>query len=239
MIERHLARLRSRHEVSEADVALIRGAIGEMRECPAGKTIIEAGKRLESSTLLIDGLMCRYKDMRDGQRQIAEIHVPGDFLDLHSYTLKQLDHNVLSLTPCRVVVLAHADIRRITRASEQLAFLYWFSTNLDASIHREWVVSLGRRDALSRAAALFCELQARLEIVGLAGPTGFDLALNQIELAECLGLTSVHVNRTLKQLRERALVTFRQGRVTIHDLPGLRRVAEFDPAYLYLGKQPG
>lgn len=238
MIERHLTRLRVRHDISDAEAEAIRGAVGEARTYPAGRTIIEAGELLEHSTLLLDGLMCRYKDLSGGQRQIAEIHVPGDFVDLHSYTLKRLDHNIMALTPCRVVLVPHANIKRITDASSHLTRIYWFSTNLDAAIHREWVLSLGRRTALSRTAALFCELQVRLAIVGLADETGFDFDLNQTELAECLGLTPVHVNRTLKELRTQRLVTFRQRRVTIHDLAGLRRVAEFDPGYLYLDKQP-
>jgi CRP-like cAMP-binding protein len=239
MIERHLARLRLRHDVGEEDALLIRSALHEVREYPAGRTIIEAGDRLECSTLVLDGLMCRFKDMKDGQRQIAEIHVPGDFADLHSYTLKHLDHSIMTLTPCRVAMAPHSEVARITRASERLAYIYWFSTSLDAAIHREWVLSLGRRNALSRTAALFCELQARLRVVGLADDTGFAFDLNQMELAECVGLTSVHVNRTLKELRTRGLVTFRNGRVSIQDLAGLQRVAEFDPAYLYLEKQPG
>ncbi|NIJ20229.1 CRP-like cAMP-binding protein [Sphingomonas naasensis] len=238
MIERHLARLRLRHEISESDVALIRGAIAEVREIPAGRTLVEAGERLRVSTLVLDGLLCRYKDMKDGQRQIAELHVPGDFADLHSYTLKRLDHSILTLTPCRVAVVPHVELARITKASERLAYVYWFSTNLDAAIHREWVLSLGRRNALARMAALFCELQARLQVVALADQTGFALPLNQTQLAECLGLTSVHVNRVLKELRTRDLVTFRGGHVSIRDLAGLQRVAEFDPGYLYLERQP-
>ena len=132
----------------------------------------------------------------------------------------------------------HDRLRAVTDTHPHLTRLFWFMTNLDASIHREWVLSLGRRSALSRMAHLFCELAVRLGIVGLADETGYDLALTQTDLAECLGLTPVHVNRTLKQLRERGLVEFRGGRVAIQDRPGLERVAEFDPAYLYLESRP-
>jgi CRP-like cAMP-binding protein len=236
VIERHLAKLRVRHDIDDEQAAAIRGAMGEVLRHPAGRTVIEAGVRLDQSTMLLDGLMCRYKDLRDGQRQIAEIHVPGDFVDLHSYTLKQLDHNIMTLTPCRVAMVPHENIERITAESRHLARVYWFSTNLDAAIHREWVLSLGRRSALSRTAALFCELRVRLGIVGLATDAGFAFDLNQTELAECLGLTPVHVNRTLKELRNQGVVTFRERRVQIADLPALRRVAEFDPGYLYLHK---
>lgn len=238
MIERHLIRLRVRHDINAEEEAAIRGLFAETRDYPAGRTIIHAGDTIDFSTLLVDGLMCRYKDLRNGQRQIAELHVPGDFADLHSYSLKRLDHNILTLTPCRVALAPHERIRKLTEAFPHLTRVYWFSTNLDAAIHREWVLSLGRRSAISRMAALFCELQVRLELVGLGDRQGFGFDLNQIELAECVGLTSVHVNRTLKLLREQKLVTFRARRVEIHDLEGLRRVAEFDPAYLYLDRQP-
>lgn len=234
MIERYLMRLRKRDEISAEEEEAIRSAIVETRDYPADQTFIRAGEELNHSTLLLDGLMCRYKDLRNGERQIIEMHVPGDFADLHSLTLKRLDHNIMTLTPCRVGIAPHDRLRTITECFPHLTRVLWFSTNLDAAIHREWVLSLGRRTALSRTANLFCELHVRLEIVGLADETGYDLRVTQTDLAECLGLTPVHVNRTLRELREQELMTFRGRRVAIEDLAGLRRAAEFDPAYLYL-----
>ena len=184
--------------------------------------------------LLLDGLVCRYKDLRNGQRQITELHVPGDFADLHSFTLKRLDHNLLTLTPCRIAIVPHERLKAITEQHPHLTRLYWFGTNVDAAIHREWEVSLGRRTAISRLAHLFCELRVRLGLVGRADEEGYELSLTQADLAECLGLTPVHVNRTLKELRERRLVEFRGERVKILDRLGLERVAEFNPSYLYL-----
>lgn len=238
MIERHLVRLRARHEVSAGEEQAIRSMMGEVREYPRGRTFIHAGERIDYSTLLVSGLICRYKDLKGGERQISELHVPGDFADVHSYVLKRLDHNIMTLTACRVVMVPHDRLRAVTEAFPNLAYIYWFSTALDAAIHREWVLSLGRRSAVARLAALFCELQVRLELVGLADDRGFEFDVNQMELGECLGLTPVHVNRTLKQLREQRLVTFRDRRVDLHDLTGLRQLAEFDPSYLYLGRQP-
>lgn len=238
MIENHLARLRHRHRIDADEEAAIRGMMGERRRIAAGTTIVRAGEPLTRSTMLLSGLLCRYRDLRGGERQISELQVPGDFADLHSYTLRRLDHGILALTACEIVEVPHEKIRAVVRAFPRLADIYWFSTNLDAAIHREWMVSLGRRKAAARVAALFCELQVRLAIVGLADDTGYALWLSQYDLAECMGLTSVHINRTLRELREAGLVTFRDRRVQIHDLDGLRRVAEFDPAYLYLGQQP-
>ena len=238
MIEKHLMKLRARDELSPEEEQAIIGAVSEYREYAGDKTFIRAGVELDHSTLLLDGLMCRYKDLRDGQRQITELHVAGDFADLHSFTLKRLDHNVMTLTPCRVAIIPHERLREITEKYTHLTRVYWFATNLDAAIHREWELSLGRRSAISRMAHLFCELFVKLGLVGLTDGTSYDLRLTQTDLAECLGLTSVHVNRTLKELREQGLVEFRGSRVSISDLEGLQRTAEFDPAYLYLEKRP-
>lgn len=238
MIEKHLMKLRVRDDINAEEEAAIRGLVAETRDYPADRTIIHRGEQLEHSTLLLEGVMCRYKDLRDGQRQITELHVDGDFADMHSFTLKRLDHNVMTLTPCRVAIIPHERLKAITEQHPHLTRVYWFGTNLDAAIHREWELSLGRRSAISRVANLFCELQVRLEIIGLADTEGYRLNLTQTDVAECLGLTPVHVNRTLKELREQGLMSFRSSRVTIDDLVGLRRVAEFDPAYLYLEKRP-
>ena len=239
MIDAHLLKLRARDSVSPAEEAAIRtAAAGEVREYPADRTIIRAGEELSASTLLLDGMVCRYKDLRDGQRQITELHLSGDFVDLHSFTLKRLDHNIMTLTPCRVVLVPHERLQAITEEHPHLTRLYWFMTNLDAAIHREWVLSLGRRSALSRVAHLFCELHVRLGVIGLTDEDSYDLPLTQTDLAECLGLTAVHINRTLKELRTRGLVEFRGKRVVIEDLEALKRVAEFNPAYLYLERRP-
>jgi len=237
VIDTLLLKLRARDRLSAEEEAAVRDAIGEVRDIAADQTVIRAGDELHSSTLLLDGLLCRYKDLRDGSRQIMELHVAGDFADLHSFTLKRLDHNIMTLTRCRIALAPHAKLEAITRDFPHLTRLLWFSTNLDAAIHREWMLSLGRRTALARVAHFFCEMQVRLGLVGLAGADGYALALTQTDLSECLGLTPVHVNRTLKQLREQGLVEFRRGRVTIGDLDGLRRVAEFDPAYLHLERR--
>jgi CRP-like cAMP-binding protein len=238
VIEKLLMKLSLRDEISAEEEAALRDAAGAPRDVPADKTIIRARHLLNESTLLLEGLMCRYKDLRNGSRQISELHVAGDFVDLHSFTLKKLDHSIMTLTPCRIVAVPHDRLKAITERHPHLTRLLWFSTTLDAAIHREWVLSLGRRTALQRTAHLFCELYVRLGIVGLTEGTAFKLDLTQLDLAECLGLTSVHVNRTLKALREQGLVEFRSGLVNIQDFDGLARAAEFSTDYLSLDKQP-
>jgi CRP-like cAMP-binding protein len=237
MIEPHLMKIRARDEISAEEEQAIRGAAAEYRDYPANHVFIRANEDLTCSTLLLEGLLCRFKDLSGGQRQITELHVPGDFADLHSFTLKRLDHEMKTLTPCRVALVPHDRLRAITEEHPHLTRVYWFLTNLDAAIHREWVTSLGQRRAMARMAHLFCELYERLRIVGLAPRTTFALDLTQEELAQCLGVTPVHANRSLKELRASGLLDFRNGLVELRDLAAVQKLADFDPGYLYLERR--
>jgi CRP-like cAMP-binding protein len=238
VIEKLLMKLNARDRLSAEEEEALRRAIGPVRDVAADKTIVRAGQDIEESTLLVEGLMCRYKDLRDGSRQISELHVSGDFVDLHSFTLKRLDHSIMTLTPCLLAPAPHEKLKAISEQFPHLTRVLWFSTNLDAAIHREWMLSLGRRSALARIAHLFCELHVRLGLVGETDGLAFRLAITQLDLAECLGLTSIHINRMLKVLREQKLAEFRGGIVTIGNLQGLQRVAEFNPHYLSLERRP-
>jgi CRP-like cAMP-binding protein len=233
-----LLKLRARDVISAEEAAILRDSIEEIRELPAGKTIVRAGVTLDECTLLVDGIVCRYRDLADGQRQIMELHVTGDFLDLHSFLLTKLEHNVGSLTPVRMAIVPHAAIRRITENHPHLARILWFSTLLDAAIHREKILTVGRRSAAARIAHLICELFERLRLVGMTEAERYELPLTQTDLADATGLTAIHVNRMLKRLRDDGLMTFRGGEVVIHDWQGLQRAAEFDPRYLYLERRP-
>jgi CRP-like cAMP-binding protein len=237
VIDVHLRKLRARDDISNDEEAAIRAAAGGLEKVPSDKVIIRKGELLSVSTMLLEGIMCRFKDLESGERQITELHLAGDFVDLHSFTLKKLDHSIMTLTPCKIAKIPHEKLAQITENFPHLTRVYWFNTNLDAAIHREWELSLGRRSAIARLASIFCELQARLTLVGLADGDEFSLPLTQTDLAECLGLTQIHVNRTLKELRERQLVTFRSGRVRITDPTRLAEIAEFDPSYLYLERR--
>ncbi len=237
-IDKLLMKLRGRDDISAAEEQALRDSVAEQCDHPADRTIIREGQELNASTLLIEGLVARYKDLRNGERQITALHVAGDFVDLHSFTLKRLDHNIMTLTPCRVAMVPHARLTEITETLPHLTRMLWFSTTLDASIQREWELSLGRRTAVAKAAHLFCELRVRLAFVGMADEGGYPLKLTQTEVAECIGLTPVHVNRTLRELRERGLMEFRRGEVVILDLAGLERLAEFRTDYLYLERRP-
>jgi CRP-like cAMP-binding protein len=233
-----LLKLRARDVISDEEEEVLRASIGEIREHPAGRTIVRSGTTLSASTLLIEGLVCRFKDLADGQRQIMELHVAGDFVDLHGFLLKRIDHNIGALTPIRVASVPHDALRGITETHPHLGRMLWFSTLLDAAIHREKILSIGRRTAIARIAHIFCELMVRLRLIGLADEKGYDLPLIQADLGDATGLTSVHVNRMLKKLRDDGLLTFRGGRVTIDDWDGLQRVAEFNLDYLHLERRP-
>src|SRR3954452_11100804 len=233
-----LLKLRARDVVDEAEEKVLRDSIARTGELAAGRPLVRPHVTLSESILLFEGLACRYKDLAGGERQIMELHVPGDFVDLHGFLLKELDHTVGTLTRVRYAAVPHDALRRITETQPHLARILWFSTLIDAAIHREQIVSVGRRTALSRIAHLLCELNVRLRIVGLADEGGYKLPLIQADVADATGLTSVHVNRMLRKLRNDDLLTFRNGRVTIHDWDGLQRVAEFDPTYLHLERRP-
>ena len=230
-------KIRARDELSAEEETAIRESVREVITSRARSTVVRAHQMMDYSTILVSGIAARRKDMEDGNSLITELHVAGDFTDLHSFTLKYLDHDIIALTPCRFAVIPHERLKRITERLPHLTRVYWFATNLDAAIHREWELSLARRDASARMAHLFCELYLRLKLVGLAEGFAYDLPLTQETLSDVLGLTPVHVNRTLQQLRSEGDVSFERGRLTIHDWDALVRRAGFDPAYLYLDPQ--
>jgi len=234
MITVHLKNLRRRVDITAEEERAIRGVVAETRRVPADQILVRSGDPLNSSLMLLDGWLARSKDLSGGERQMTEIHIAGDFADLHGFTLKRLDHDVLTLSDCIVGVVPHERLLDLTVRHPRLARIYWFSTNVDAAITRELALSLGRRTAIGRMAHLFCELYMRLEAVGRARSNAYEFPLTQRELSECLGLTVVHANRTIQQLRRRGLVELENRRLTILDWRGLKGVAEFDPAYLYL-----
>ncbi|NUR44753.1 MAG: Crp/Fnr family transcriptional regulator [Sphingomonas sp.] len=237
MIDKHLLKLRARDDISAEEAAAMRAAVSGSFDVRADRLAVRQGEIMDHSMILLSGIAARRKDMRDGRRQYTELHVPGDFTDLHSFTLKYLEHDIVALSDCSFALVPHENLKKITERHPHLTRVLWFSTNVDASIHREWVVSLGSRSAIARMAHLFCEMYVRLEMVGLTRGDSYDLPISQQELGEMLGITSVHSNRTLQQLRKRGLIDFAGGLVTIRDVAALKQIAEFDASYLYLDRQ--
>jgi CRP-like cAMP-binding protein len=224
---------RGRGAMTPGDERLLEDAVAMVRDVPARQIVARTGEMVRNSTYLIDGFMCRYMDDHEGYRQLVAIHVPGDFVDLHGYGLKRLDHDIGTLGPVKVAEVPHPAIERINEDHPNLTRLLWRATLLDGAMHREWIFRIGRLDSAGRMAHLFCELEARLAMVGLMENGRFALPLTQPDLAEACGITGVHANRTLRSLRERGLMTFKDGVVEIADVSALRRVADFDPSYLF------
>jgi CRP-like cAMP-binding protein len=234
MIEKLIATIQTRYAFSEEEADLLRSRMTETADFKTGDLIVPEGKPINHSSLLIDGVSCRSKYTADGSRQIMEFNIPGDFVDLHSYPLEVLDHSITALADCRIVKLQHHDITQIIQDHPRMARIMWFATMVDASIHREWLVCLGTRTGVTRVAHLFCEMFYRLRVVGLTQENSYRFPITQVELAQALGFTSIHVNRMLRDLRDEGLATFRNKTVEIHDLGALEELAEFNPAYLYL-----
>ncbi|WP_404368373.1 Crp/Fnr family transcriptional regulator [Sphingomonas sp. MMS24-J45] len=220
--------------LSTEEAAALEAAVARTATFSARQIMVRQQVPLTQCTLLMEGFVERYRDTPEGRRQILAIHVPGDFVDLHSYPLKRLEHSVAALTDVKVALFPHPAIRALTAQSPTLTELLWRSTLIDAAINREWIVSVGARSAVVRLAHLFCEMYVRLSRIGMADGHVFALPLTQVDLSDATGLTAVHANRMLRQLREQGLVAFRQGEVEILDWDGLRRFADFDPGYLFL-----
>lgn len=225
---------RRRDQLTLQDLAALEAAAGDVRTLPARATLITEGDLVSASTYLVEGFMCRYLDDRKGERQLIAVHVPGDFVDLHGYPLKRLDHDIATITSCRIAQVPHARLDEIMAERPGMAKLLWFSTLLDAAMHREWIFRLGRLDAVARLGHFFCEIEAKLRAVGMSDGKTFSLPMTQTDLAETCGITSVHVNRMLRALRERGLMHMQAGVVTMFDRLALYRLSEFNPGYLYL-----
>lgn len=200
--------------------------------------IVVQGSRPPVSTVLLAGTAARYRLLEDGKRQITALHVPGDFVDLHAFMLKTMDHGVLALSPCRVAAASHSDLTAVTEHHPHLARLLWLSTVIDGAIHREWIVAMGRRSKQAQLAHLVCELYTRLAIVGLVDGKSFNLPLSQGEVADVVGVSLVHLNKTLQGLRRDGLVRWIDRVITILKWNELAEIAEFDGAYLNLFKEP-
>lgn len=202
------------------------------RSFVAGRDLVHQGQTHQAAYILAEGWVSSYRLLRDGSRQIVDFQIPGDFLGLRSVLLHTSDHSVEPITNIEVSeVLASDLIDSFTRLPRLATAVLWAASRDEAMVV-EHLVGIGRRDAAERVAHFLLELAARLALVGMGDKTGYACPLSQYMLADALGLSAVHVNRVLRQLREDGLATFRDGRVTIHDYQRLAHLADFDPDYL-------
>jgi CRP-like cAMP-binding protein len=207
------------------------------RDLGADQDLVREGDRPSHSCVLIEGFLCRYKLAGEGRRQILAFHIPGEMPDVQSLYLKTMDHNMAAVIPSKVGLVQHGDLYRLFAEFPRLAGAFWRETLVDAAIFREWMVGMGRRRAPSRIAHFFCEMYARLDAIGMAQNWTVPLPITQEELGDSLGLSSVHTNRALQELRGEGLITFERGKLRVDNWPGLVAAGEFDPIYLH--QNPG
>ncbi len=198
------------------------------------RDIIREGDSPRGVNLILEGWAFRYKTLEDGRRQIIAFFLPGDLCDLHGYILKEMDHSVGALTPVRYTEIPREKIEALTGAGGRLGHALWWDTLVAAAVQREWTVNLGQRDAIERLSHLFCELFFRLRAVGLVDGCRCEIPLTQTDLAEATGMTPVHVNRMVQELRARGLIHWKGREFEAVDLDGLCDVAMFNPTYLHL-----
>jgi len=204
--------------------------------CTAQRDLICEGDVPHRVPMIVDGWACRYKALLDGRRQITGFFLPGDICDFNVFILKRMDHSIRALTAVTYVALSPPDVEELTSAHPRIMHGLWRESLVNASIQREWTVNLGQRSALERLAHLLCELFIRLRIVGMTRECSCEFPVTQSELADTLGLTAVHVSRTIKSLRARGLIRLQDRKLEILDFDALRRIALFDSNYLHLDR---
>ena len=234
ILEGMIRKFERRASLSDGDREALIGLPFRMTRAEPGRYLVREGAVADHSILIISGLAYRHKISADGSRQIVSIHIPGDFVDLEGSLLKVADHNVQALTRCDLAIVPRTAIREMLLAHPQVAFAMWIDTLIDASIFREWIMNIGRRDARERLAHIFCEFALRLETAGMGSTTGYELPMTQEQLADASGLTAVHVNRTLKAMDAEGLIKRERRFILIPDWEKLRSVAGFSELYLHL-----
>lgn len=238
LLEPFFSRVLQRDTLVADELAAITAAAGEVIDFSPGEDLVLEGQRPSRSMLVASGFTCRYRMLADGNRQLTAIHIAGDFVDLHSFLLKEMDHSVGALTNCAVITFPHENLVELTERYPHLTRLLWLLTLLDGAMHREWLVGMGRLSASQRTAHLICEVYARLKVVGLADNDSFAFPITQATLADAVGISSVHINRVLQELRQRHLVSWHRGVLDIVDWGALAALAEFDEGYLHLVREP-
>jgi CRP-like cAMP-binding protein len=233
-------RLESIVELSSEDIRLLSEMPTSVRSYGADQDIIREGDTPSQCCLLLDGFLYRHKIANGSTRQIFSFQVPGDIPDLHSLHLSRMDHNLTSLGSTIVAFIPHSYFRQALPRSQQLTHALWRETLVDAAVYREWVVNVGAREALARVAHVLCELKLRLQAVGLVNDGTFTMPCRQTDIADAVGITAVHANRVIQELRGKGLIQWEGKTVTIHQWDELAEVGDFSADYLHLRKEePG
>jgi CRP-like cAMP-binding protein len=228
-----IRRLRTSSGISEEDIRDIQALPIMVRDYPAERVVLHDGERATECCLIADGFCARSKTISDGRRQILSLHIAGEIPDLMGLFLHVMDHDLATLTPCRLGFIGHDTLRQFHRRNPAVAELFWRDTLIDAAMFREWIVNVGQRPAPARLAHVMVELRERLKVIGRIEGKSFEMPLTQEQIGEALGVTAVHANRVIRQLREDRIVEFQRGRVTVLDEGKFLELADFDDRYLH------
>ena len=201
------------------------------------RDIVREGDKPNCVRLVLSGWACRYKTTPDGHRQIVGLFVPGDFCDLNVYVLRQMDHSIGALTGVRIAEITPEQIETLMGEYPRITRAFWWHDLVNASIQREWLLNIGARSAYERLAHLFVEMFFRMRAVGLTDGDSCEFPLTQTDLGDTTGLTAVHINRTLQELRHEGLVELDRKRLRIPNLDALMEAAQFNPNYLHLDRE--
>ncbi|MEA1835274.1 Crp/Fnr family transcriptional regulator [Methylobacterium durans] len=232
-----IRKLESIAPLSDDERQAILNLPAKTRALRASQDIVRDGDKPSQCCLILSGWAYRYKIIGKGRRQIFSFHIPGDIPDLPSLHINTADHSLGTLTEATVALIPHDSLRDLIARFPRVAAILWRDTLVDAAIFREWMIGMGRRSALERIAHLFCELYLKLQAVGLAESYRCSLPITQIDLGDALGLSNVHVNRVLQEMRRRRLITLRGHALVIEDWDELNGLSEFDPTYLQVEEQ--
>jgi len=233
-----IRRFNALHPLSEEAVAELEQAIleGLFRAGP-GEDLIAEGDPIDSVRVVLSGWLFRHKTLEDGRRQIVNFVLPGETCDAYAYLLSTIDHSITTATPVAYAEIKRARFEKLIASERTLAEAFMRETLLSDAIQREWAISLGRRSALEKVAHLFCEVYERLRPVGLADGNSCSFPITQMDMADATGLSVVHLNRTIQELRGSGLIVLRERTLTIVDLDALKSVALYSPNYLRLYQQ--
>jgi CRP-like cAMP-binding protein len=223
---------RLRDQFDGADLAFIEDLMGQPRALPDGELLIARGETVRRATVLIDGFMIN-RIVRDGRRYIVGVHVPGDFVDLHGFALKHLDHDIVAAGPVRIAQVERDRLRDVTIERPSVARALWFATLLDAAINRQWIRNLEALDAPQRIAHLYAELHCRLALIGRNVSRTLRTPFTQTDLADMCGVSAIHANRAVARIRQLGLGEIRRGDLYTADWNALESYAGFEPGYLY------
>jgi CRP-like cAMP-binding protein len=220
------------------DIRAIQGLPIQRRDFGPQQIIVRDGARPKECCLIAEGYAFRSKTTLDGQRQILSLHIPGEIPDLQSLHLGVMDHDLTTLTSCTLGFISHAAVNQLNRTRSNVSAALWREILIDAAIFREWIVNVGRRPGIVRMAHLLAELRQRLESIGRTTDGAFELPLTQHDLADCLGLSTVHVNRVLQELRREGLIKIDRGACHFLDKVKLEERGQFEPIYLHQHPSP-